>query len=195
MITKKTTQTENYIDNKKLIVWVLFLYIIYLLFKTPIDLHNLGLKNIETYYLSDGFLMQDGYKLYKDIFCNKGPLQILFYAFSLFSGEQNETAIIRVRIFQSITYLISLLCLTFSANYIFRNITITLLTPFIYIYTPIIFKGLWGRFDLQGAVLAEGELLMSPFISLGLYFLTKFAFKEKKWIYILFQEYFHLWQF
>ncbi len=181
-----TNQKEviNLNPNIKLIIWLIFLSLVYLLFKTPIDFHNLCLKNIETYYLSDGFLLQDGYSLYKDIFCNKGPLQIFFYAFCLFTGETNEFAILRVRLLQSLLYLITLFSLTYSAKLIFKKNLITYLTPLVYILLPILFKGSWGAFDLQGAFLAEGEVLMSPFISLSLYFTSKYVFEKKSGTYI-----------
>ena len=186
MLNKENTKKSNHdnLSKKWLILWVIFLYIIYLIFKTPIDLHNLGISNIESYYLIDAYSVCNGHVLYKDFYENKGPLQILFYVFSLLLGNFNELAIVRVRILQSITYFISLFFLTFSANLIFKKKLITLITPLAYIYLPIIFKGLWGEKDMQGVFLAEGELIMSPWLSLSLYFLSKFVIGEKKWQYI-----------
>ena len=178
--TNSINKVNSELSKTNLTLYVFLIYLIYLLIKLPVDFHNLGTANVETYYLIDAFSIANGATLYKDIFQNKGPLQFLFYVISLLAGGFNEFAIIRVRVLQSFTFLISLFFLTLTSNIIFRNKLITLLTPAIYIYLPLTFKGLWGPLDLDGLFLTEGELIMSPFVSLSLYFIASHILKKRK---------------
>lgn len=180
----RITNSQQGLSKANSFIWILFLYIIYLLFKTPLEVYNLGIANIESYYLADSYSVLNGCTLYKDIYQNKGPLQILFYVLALYLGELDEFSLIRVRLLQSFTYLIPLTCLTLSANIIFKNKLVTLLTPALYIYLPVTFKGFWGIADLQVVTLPEGELIMAPWVSLSLYFLVKYFFTNKSNIFI-----------